>query len=573
MKGSRPADRGLIPRGAAWPAALLLVIAVLAAYHNTFAVPFVFDDDESIVNNPAIRRLWPPDTVLFGEQEAGMTSHGRPVLNLSLAVNQAISGPAVWSYHVVNLAIHALAGLVLFGLARRTLARPVLAARFGAHAQPLALAMAAIWLLHPLQTESVTYVIQRAESLTGLFYLLTLYGLVRAGETVRPAPWLRLSVAACLLGMATKEVMVSAPLLSFLYDRTFVAGTFGAAWRARRTYYLGLAATWLPLAALVAASGGRGDSAGFDTVVSAGTYLLTQCAAVVHYLRLTVWPHPLVLDYGTAVVHSPAEVWWQALLLAALAAGTVWAVVRRPVLGFAGVWFFALLAPSSSFVPVATQTMAEHRMYLALAAPVVLFVTGLHRLLGRWAGGGGLVLAAGLGLATIARNADYASRLSLWSDTVAKRPENARAHNNLAIELAVVGRSEEAIVHLEEALRLEPGRTDARINLANELLRQARLPEAIAQYEQVLRAKPGDVLALGNLGVALLQAGRLVEAEARYRQLLALDPADASAHANLGYLHWKNGRLAAAVAEYEEALRLEPDNAAARAALAQLRRP
>jgi Flp pilus assembly protein TadD len=544
-------------------AAIAIVVAGIAAYANSFGAPFVFDDDEAIVNNPSIRDLPSLREVLLGGQDAGMTGNGRPVLNLTLAVNHALGGYNVWGYHAVNVLIHVLAALTLFSLVRQTLHRPPLAERWGAVALPAGFFTALLWLVHPLQTESVTYIVQRAESLAGLLCLLTLWLFMRGTKGPRKSIWLTASTAACLLGMATKEVMVAAPLLVLLYDRTFVAGSFRAAWQSRGRYYLALVATWIPLAWLVARTGGRGDSAGFDAGVSEWTYLLTQCDAIVHYLRLAFWPHPQVLDYGNTVIPSLTAVWWQAVLLSGLVLATAWGLWRRPPWGFAGAWLFVLLAPSSSFVPVATQTMAEHRMYLALAAPVLLVVLGMLTLLGRrtwWVLAGATLVLLPL---TISRNAVYASRLTLWADTVGQRPGNPRAHNNLGIELAVAGRGAEATQHFEEALRLQPNLADARNNLANELLRQGRLPEAIAHYETALRTKPDDVLALGNLGVALLQAGRLREAMARYEQLLALDPDDASAQGNLGYLLLESGRPADALPHYERAALLQPGDATA----------
>ena len=183
---------------------------------------------------------------------------GRPVVSLTLAINYALGGMNVWGYHAVNLAIHILAAWTLFGVMRRTLLLPALQERFGSAATPLALAAALLWTIHPLQTESVTYVIQRTESLVGLFYLLTLYCVIR-GADVRPAsdrPGTRApSAASCLLGMATKEVMVTAPLIVLLYDRTFLAGSFREAWRRRCGLYLALAATWGVVAAAVDLNG------------------------------------------------------------------------------------------------------------------------------------------------------------------------------------------------------------------------------------------------------------------------------------------------------------------------------
>ncbi|MGD1021058.1 MAG: hypothetical protein ABSA12_17265, partial [Verrucomicrobiia bacterium] len=201
---------------------LLLVLTGLWAYHNSLTGPFIYDDWLSIQKNPTIRHLWPIWQPLSPPHAGGITVEGRPLINLSLAVNYAIGGTNVRGYHALNLAIHILAGLTLFGIVRRTLLQPRLRERFGAVADELALAVALIWTVHPLQTESVTYIIQRAESMMGLFYLLTLYGFIRGTASPLPRLWHGLCIGACALGMASKEVMVSAPLMVMLYDRTFV---------------------------------------------------------------------------------------------------------------------------------------------------------------------------------------------------------------------------------------------------------------------------------------------------------------------------------------------------------------
>ena len=286
------------PQRSALVAAGLIVLATLAAYSNSFAGPFVFDDELSIPSNMTIRQLWPIWKPLCPPNH-GETVSGRPLLNLSLAIDYAISRLDVWSYHATNLAIHILAALLLFGILRRTFLLPAMRDRWGAAAVPLALTIALVWAVHPLQTESVTYIIQRAESLFGLFYLLTLYCFVRGVGSSRAMLWYAVCVVACLLGMASKEVMVSAPLMVLLYDRTFVAGSFREAWRRRYGLYLALAGTWLLLGWLVAWSGTRGSSAGFGIGVGCWEYLGTQFGAILNYLKLCVWPHPLVFYYGT----------------------------------------------------------------------------------------------------------------------------------------------------------------------------------------------------------------------------------------------------------------------------------
>jgi len=209
----------------------IVIAAGVAAYGQTFTGSFLFDDEPTILCNPTIRHwataLAPP---------VNATSAGRPVVNLSLAINYALSGNEPWSYHVFNLIIHVLAGLTLFGILRQLLSPSKIA-----NGLSIAFFSALLWVLHPIQTESVTYIVQRAESLMGLFYLQTLYWHVRSQEATRSrqssktrAPFFAtISVVCCALGMATKEVMVSAPLMVLLTNRFCFAGSFIEAWRRR----------------------------------------------------------------------------------------------------------------------------------------------------------------------------------------------------------------------------------------------------------------------------------------------------------------------------------------------------
>jgi Tfp pilus assembly protein PilF len=559
-----------------FPAVLLaggiLVLAVLAAYSGSFAAPFVFDDVPSIAENPTIRHLWPLRPVLHPPSANGMTVGGRPLLNFSLALNYAISGAEVWSYHALNLLIHLLAGLTLFGIVRRTLAGPVGAQACCAHLQgrskpaplqmnALALAIALLWTLHPLQTESVTYVVQRAESLMGLFYLLTLYCFVRGATATRPAVWMACSFLACLAGMATKEVMVSAPVLVLLYDRTFLAGSFRGAWRQRGRWHLGLAATWLLLAWLVVGNAGRGGTTGFRGGMAWPDYALTQCAAIPHYLRLAFWPHPLVFDYGEAVVRGAVTPY--VLLLVLLLGATVFALWRRPALGFLGAWFFLILAPTSSVVPVATQIMAEHRIYLPLAAVIALAIVGGYALAGSRSLLVWLAAAVGLGWLTARRNVDYRSELTLWRSTVAAYPDNPRAHSNLGLALFESGQLSEAIAQYDAALRLAPDSAEIHNNLGNVLFLTGQPEAAMAEFGEALRLDPGFAKAHYNRGTLLVQLGRLPDAVTEYEAALRSNPDYADAHNNLGNVMFQLGLLPEAIAHYEWALRLEPESAEA----------
>ncbi len=577
-----------------WPWPVVLGLIVVAVYAGALRVPFLFDDAGAVVNNPSIRQL---ATALTPPLD-GSTTTGRPVVNFSFALSYKLGGGAAWAHRAVNLAIHAAAAVALFGLVRRTLSGPVLGARYTSSAPSLAFAVSLLWAVHPLQTESVTCIAQRTESLCGLFYLLTLYAFVR-GAAAASAGWLVLSCIACLLGMGTKEVMVSAPLLVLLHDRTFIAGSFRAADRARRGYYLGLASTWLLLLALLLAGGGtRGVSAGLGLGLDGWAYLLKQAEALVLYLKLSVWPHPLVLDYGTAVAHSPGEVWWQGLIVLTLLALTIWALVRRPIMGFAGAWFFLILAPSSSFVPLVTQTMAEHRMYLPVAALIGLGIAGFHRLLASraWLAWGALAVV--FAWLTVVRNNDYRDPLTIWTDTVAKCPRSARAQHNLGVELLRLGRGAEALPHFEQAVAIQPdyvaanyswglglleqGRgaeaidrlertvelgpahADAHLALGNALMQAHRPTEAVPHFEESLRLKPAAD-AHYNLAVTLTALGRTGEAERNYRAALGLDPGLAPAHHRLGMILAQGGRLDEAEGHFRILVGLEPDNADAHA--------
>jgi Flp pilus assembly protein TadD len=585
-------------------ARVILVAAALLAYANTLSAPWLFDDERAITRNPTIRQLTALGTVLFPPAD-GSGVAGRPLVNLSLALNHAVGGDDVRGYHLFNILLHAGAGLLLFGLARRTLARPCFTPHGRAAAPSLAFALALLWTLHPLQTESVTCVIQRTELLVGFFYLATLYAFAGSMENNHPARWRAVCLASCLLGMASKEVMVTAPLIVWLYDRTFVAGSFGRAWRERGRFYLGLGATWVLLALLVAGYGGaRGPSAGFGLGVAWWSYALKQCEALVLYVRLAVWPHPLVLDYGTDVITDVAAVWPQLAACVAAALGTALALWRRPVIGFAGAWFFVIIAPSSSVVPLVTQTVSEHRVYLPLLAVLATATVAVFRLGGRRALPA-LGIAALLLLAlTIRRNRDYRSDLAIWTDTAARQPHNARAqmglglalfhkgetarglthlqraialrpnyaeaHYNLGVALAQSGRTDAAIAAYRAALHALPGYVDASYNLAIALLGLSRIDEALALLHEVLRQRPAFAEAHNNLGIGLARLGRLPDAIAAFERSLALNPANAEAHNNLGTCWRHLDRVDDARRHYELAVRLRPDFALARENLARL---
>ncbi len=540
------------------------------AWSGALRAPFLLDDHTSILDNPSIRDFWsfrwihPPSV-------SGETVSGRPVLNLSFALNHACGELDPVGYHAVNVAIHLTAALLLYGIVRRTLGRVWAREMAGPaedavrrSADTAAVAVSLCWLLHPLQTAAVTYVAQRAESLAGMFLLLTLYCFIRSvASERRSAGWQWAAAAACVLGMATKETAVAAPLVVLLYDRAFVAGTFRRAWRERARIHRLLAASWVVLIGAVWANHGRGGSAGFGAEIGPWSYLMTQAEAIPHYLLLVLRPVGLVFDYGV----PDAPEFWDALPgLLFVVLGVVamlWALRRNLAEGFLGACFFLLLAPSSSFVPVATQTIAEHRMYLPLAAIILLLGTLLWRwpalrrsrsLLAGLAAGAAILL----GLLTWQRNRVYATELSLWQDTVEKRPGNPRARNNLGLALMAAGRADEAMDQLRRALELQPDYAFVHFNLGTLLLEQGRFDQAAAHLGSALAGNPGLVSARINMGRALTGLGRIEEAMQQYRTALAQDRTAYDAATNLAALLIDRGQAALAEAQLREIIAAAP---------------
>lgn len=542
-------------------AVLVIVFGVFLSYANSISTPFVFDDLRGIVHNESIRKLWPLTDALSPPMMA-TGAGGRPIVNLSLAVNYAIGGMDVRGYHIFNMIVHSLAALILLGLVRRTLLRPVLRDKYGDLALPLSFAVSFLWALHPLLTESVTGVIQRTESMGGLFYLLTLYTCMRSVEDEDTLRWQVLCVLSCLIGMATKEIMATVPVIALFYDRTFVAGTFKDAWQQRWRFYSALMATWLLLAYLVVINESRGGMVGFGLGMSSWDYALTQCQAIMMYLKLSLWPNPLVLDYGDGVVSGVGEVWLQGIVLLTLVAATFVALVRKPVVGFVAFTAFSILAPSSSFLPLTSQTMAEHRMYLPLAGVVVLVIFGLYRYAGKWVIPGAIAVSLVAGIATANRNKDYRSVVAIWKDTIEKRPENWRARSNLGASYSESGRYEEAVAEFKKTLRLAPENINATYNIGNIYLRMERYEEAMDHYRKVLALEPNHGMSYYGLGFCLVRTNQVNEAVQAFLKAKEIHPKDATILRSLASSQAFAGQNETAITNYEKLLKLIPPDAA-----------
>ncbi|MBT4137041.1 MAG: hypothetical protein HOE48_03950, partial [Candidatus Latescibacteria bacterium] len=470
-----------IPPVSPLKACFILVVVGIAVYANGLNGPFVFDDIDQILENTSIRTIWPP-TWFTQAHSPTMGIHGRVFTSLTLALNHHFGGTEVTGYHVVNLFIHILASVGLFCSVQLLLQSKRLSKQYANFSDKLALAIALIWLVHPLQTECVNYVLQRSESIMGLCYLITLYSAIRSINEPRYQVWWLAAIVFCTLGMLSKEVMVSAPIMVILADRSFYFETFQQAFQRRWKFYVGLASTWVILAWALWHKP-HGNTIGFISSITPWDYAKNQCHMLLTYLKLSVWPHPLLLDYGTP---SPGlallDIAPAGIIVLALLIGTGMALKYNSLIGFIGAWFFLILAPTSSFIPITTEVGAERRMYLPLAAIIALLVILGHRaaqhvlqnylshnlspFLRRWIG---LIFACcivcGLAARSMKRNQDYQSKETIWQTVVTHAPQNARGWNNLGHVWTQRNHMAKSLSFFEQAIILKPDYVQAHYNI------------------------------------------------------------------------------------------------------------
>lgn len=549
-------------------AAGLIVLAGMAAFGNSFSGSFVFDDHTSIIDNPSIRRLWPIWPVLSPPAN-GETVGGRPLLNLSFAVNYALDGLKTRGFHAVNLAIHILNGLFLLGIVRRTLRLPTVSSRLGGASLGPAFVAALLWTVHPLQTESVTYIAQRAESLAGWFFLLVMYCVVRGLESDRPARWYMAAVIGCWLGVAVKETVAVAPLVVLLYDRTFWSGSFCDSLRKRWGLYAGLVVGWILVAGLVFSSPTPVRYEGL-TVPDPWSYARSQPGVILYYLRLSLWPDPLCLDYDWPIAQTWMSIVPGMLAIGLLLGATVIGLMGRRGWGFLGAWFFLILSPTSIVVPL-QQLAFEHRMYLPLAAVVTMVVIGVYVAgqnladrIGRGYRVATVVVlvttaAVMLGVLTFRRNKVYRDEVLIWQDTLAKAPHNARAYYNLGVLNSKAGRWMKAVEYYQQTIRIQPDYAAAHGNLGIALANGDQLRDARDHYERALKINPDSVTIHNNLGTLLGQLGRNQEAKEHFQRAIELKPDYAEAYYNLATACAVSGDLNDAIMHYQQALRIQPE--------------
>lgn len=559
---------------------LLVIAAGVITYANTFLVPFIFDDGGVIVANNSIRPL---------------PLGPRMVVDVTFRLNYAIAKWNVADYHAVNTLIHIVSGLLLFGIVRRTLLLPFMGKKYGESAAWLAASLAVLWVVHPLQTESVTYVCQRYESLMGMFFLMTLYFFARAVAAKRPRLNYDLSILACILGMGSKPVMAGAPILILLYDYMFVASSFGQILRVRWKFYIAICGSWaiLFLLQMVAAGDATTVGRGLLADFSSRDYLFAQFAIILHYLKLVVLPDQLCLDYNwqlTAV--NMRQVILPGLALAVLALGSIRALICRRPAGYLGAWFFIILAPTSSILPL-NDLAFEHRMYLPLAAPLAMLVFVGHSMTSRLRNPTfvrySIVIAAALALSmmSVARNEDYRSEERMWRDVLQKRPDNVRVRVNLATHLRDMHRYAEAAQHARHILASIPrpvvphaegverygefvylayGHSENILGI--DALERGDQDSAFIHFDNAIAALPGYIAPYANKALAFERKGDYGKVEKLWKQALVISPLNANALNALADISRKRGDFIEAKSYLERVVTAEPDYMVGRLSLA-----
>jgi tetratricopeptide (TPR) repeat protein len=579
-----------------WLAAIILALAIAIVYGRGLNAPFMFDDDDSIVTNTSIRSIWP----LIGSEELrgplnpvrDIPTSARPVVNYSFALNYHFGGLRVRGYHLVNVGLHYLSALLAFAVIRRSLKLPYFAGRFDSAAGWIAFAVALLWSLHPLNTEAVEYITQRTELMMALFYLATFYCALRYWSAL-PVPlpfkeacgeqgrtglgedsatpreqaihpyrplWLTLATIACLGGMLSKEVMVSAPIMVLLFERTFLSGSFANALRRSWPLYVGLALTWTPLFVL-SANSPRSYSSGFHLNASPFVWWFTQCKVLLMYLKLAIWPWPLRCAYELPKVENLVDFIIYVLPVLLLAALAITLVLRNHPVGFVLTFIAAVLAPTS-IMPIMTEMAAERRMYLPLVAIVSLAVVGAYLFAMRqWK----LSIATGesspdsktpgiaafVSVAAIAclygamsaqRLSAYYDELLMWQQVAESQPMNHMAYTKVGLLYNRAGREAESLAALKKAVEVHPGYPNGQSAYGFALINAGHLPEAIEHIKAALDVKPDHVGALNNMGIALTRMGQYPEAIEYLQRAIRIDPTHADAHNNLGQALLKAGR-------------------------------
>jgi len=554
---------------------LFMAILVFLVYSNTIEGPFVLDDKPNIQDNPHIRLT---KLTLEGITGAGIESpaSSRPVANISFALNYYFDRYNVVGYHLVNILIHITAGILLYFFVKTTLRIPTLHSRYGSH-RWIPFFTSCIWLVHPIQTQSVTYIVQRMNSMAAMFYVLSflLYakGRLAGGKRKKWALFAGCMFAG-VLALGSKQTAATLPFFIFLYEWYFFQDL---SWTWLKRHCWNFAAVLIVLALVVFMYLGLHP---LETILSSYDHrdftlterVATQFRVVIFYISLLIFPHPsrLNLDYDFALSHSlfqPITTLFSMVSITGFMGLALYTATKNRLLSFCILWFSGNLVIESSVVGL--EMIFEHRVYLPSMLVSLMVVTLAYRHTKHKS-----LIASALCLIVVTssvwtyqRNSVWSDDVALWRDCVEKSPNKDRPHNNLGNALAKQGDLNEAIHHYSEALKINPNLSDTHNGLGIILHRRGNFDEAVAHFRQAVRIKPGYAEAYNHLGAALHTQGKFEEAIAHYHEALRINPNYAKAHNNLGSTLHMQGKFEEAVIHFSKALKIKPDYTAARSNL------
>ncbi|MCP3175627.1 tetratricopeptide repeat protein [Desulfuromonas sp. KJ2020] len=522
-------------------------------YAHTLQVPWYMDDVRAIVENRTIHQLSEAWEDLFS---------GRGFANLTFAFNYHYGGTKVVGYHIVNIVIHLVTSCLVFLLFKRVFPSRYL----------LALGGALIFVAHPLQTQAVTYIVQRMTSLAALFFFLALYLYVRARENTdhkesRHWVFYGSAIVCGVLAVFFKQNTAVLPVAIILFDRYFLAEERRLSW-SRQFWYvapfaiapIGLAVTSLLLPALsgegIANVGGMPDLVHLRHL-SPLNYLATEFSVIWLYLRLLFVPYGQALDYDIPIV---ATVWEAKTLIAALGVVALLATAaymrkRLPYLSAGILWFFLGLAVESTIIPL--DPVFEHRLYIPMFGFALVVMAALARLPGRGAWVGTFLLVAALSVLTWQRNDLWNDPAAFYEDNLRRAPRSERVHLDLANVYRKQGRLEEAQQLYERALEINPDYVLLHINLSMVYAAQKQHKKAVQILLEGVRRNPSHFKLYNNLGVLYNFQGKYAEAAAYLQKGLMLEPYNATVYFNLALAYERLGRLEDAIYHYRRSLELD----------------
>ena len=562
---------------------LLAIIAICLLttllYARILDAPFVFDDIPDIRENHYLRwndfNLKNVSDVIFK-----IRGSNRPIANLSFAVNHYLGGYAVAGYHVINIVIHVINGILVYFLTSMILTQTSLLPNqktmtFSTNTRRLISTFAALlFVSHPVQTQAVTYVVQRMTSMAVMFSLLSFFLYIQ-GRLHRSALKRGILFAGCLvswiMSLGSKEIAGILPLLILTYEWYFFQDLQLPWLRRSIKYGVGLAVI---LGVLVFIYLGESPIDRIFAGYAARDFtmaerVLTQFRVVVFYISLSLFPHPsrLNLMHYVSTSHSflePVTTLLAFLILLGLGILAVCIAKRHRLISFGILWFFITLALESSILGL--DLIFEHRLYfpmfgLVIIAGSLFFHFFSTKRLPAMTASVLIILSVSSG--TYLRNGVWESAESLWMDVLSKNPRSFKAYTNLGKVLARKGHIDKAIEHYRAGLDINPNYIVAHHNLGLALVEKGLIDEAVNHYLAALRIKPDYGDANASLGLALYKKGRTKEAIERYLKALRNTPHNAKAHNNLGVALGRQGRTAEALQHFSRALQIDPDYAEA----------